>query len=173
MTHPAKVLFIFWLILLTAGCSSEPEVKPEPKTTLTLTIVAGFDINQSSLDTAAPLQARLYELQTPELFEKADFLDIYLQDSATLQDTLIKKHPLPTIQPKSTTTMSLNLDQATQYIALFAEFASYKTAVPTAVYQISRQSDNIITLHINGDHLRLSRSQNSLPSTDQSTDNES
>ncbi len=171
MTHPVRALFIFWLILLVYGCSSEPEVKPEPKTTLTLTIVAGFDINQTSLDTAAPLQARLYELQTPELFEKADFLDIYLQDSATLQDTLIKKHPLPTIQPKSTTTLSFNLDQATQYIALFAEFARYKTAVPTAVYQISRQSDNIITLHINGDHLRLSGPQNNQTDTDLDTEN--
>ena len=175
MIYPARVLFIFWFTILVSGCSSDPEVKPEPETTLTLTIIAGFDINQTSLNTAAPLQARLYELQTPELFERADFLDIYLQDSAALQDTLVKKHSLPTIWPNTTTTLSFTLDKTTQYVAVFTEFARYKTAVPSAIYRIATQSDNVITLHISGDHVRLSgsqsSSQDSLPATTQDSEN--
>ena len=172
MALPTRAWFIFWILIWVSGCSSEPDVVLIPETTLTLTIAAGVDINPSQLGTAAPLQLRLYELQNPGLFEKSDFLDIYLQDSAVLQTSLIKKHMLPTAQPGTTTEVSFSLDKTTRYIALFAEFANYKTATPSAIYRIATQANNLITLHISSNHLRLSGSQLSVPqriptSTDQ------
>ncbi|OED40488.1 type VI secretion system-associated lipoprotein [Endozoicomonas sp. (ex Bugula neritina AB1)] len=155
--------FILWLITLISGCTSTPDVKTEPDTTLTLTIDAGFYINGTRMESTAPLQARLYELQSPELFEKADFLDIYLKDISTLQDTLIKKHTLPTIQPDSHASLSFTLDKATHYIAILAEFADYQTARPTVVYPIIVKSENIVTLYIFNNHLRLSDPQKTTP----------
>lgn len=162
MTHPIRAFCLLWLIIL-AGCHSAPETKPD--TTLTVTISAGPDLNQTRQDSAAPLQVRLYELQSPELFERADFLDIYLNDASTLQDSLIKKHTLPTVQPNSQTTLSFTLDNTTRHIAVFAEFARFQSAVASAVHPVLQQSGNPITLHINGNHLRISDSEDKKNST--------
>ena len=142
-----------WLL---SGCSSKPEAEPAPPpTVLTLTIKAGVDINASSIDKAAPLQARLYELTSPTLFQQADFLSLYLEDTATLQGSLVKKHPLPTIRPGSNQTLNFQLDGTTRYIAILAEFSRYQTAVASVTDKISLNQSNTLILHINDNFLRL------------------
>lgn len=151
-------LLVFFLSL--SGCSSKPSAPPP--TTLALAIKAGSDINPSDIDQASPLQARLYELTDNTLFQQADFLSLYLEDTATLQSTLIKKHSLPTIQPDTTQTVHFQLDSATRYVAILAEFSQYQTAVAHISEAIIPNQNNILILNINGNHLRLT------PSNDQS-----
>ena len=149
---------LFMLLLLTA-CSSKPEPTPLP-TTLALTIRAGSDINPSDMDKAAPLQVRLYELTDSTLFQQADFLSLYLEDTATLQSSLIKKHSLPTVQPDSTQTLNFQLDSATRYVAVLGEFAQYQTAVANVTEAIILNQSNALILNINDNHLRLTTSSN-------------
>ena len=146
---------IAFISLLLPGCSSNPKPSPDP-TTLVLTIKAGFDINPSGIDKAAPLQARLYELTDSTLYQQADFLSLYLEDTATLQNSLIKKHPLPTIQPGSSQTLNFLLDSATRYVAVLGEFSQYQTAVANTMEAVIPCQNNILILDINDNHLRLS-----------------
>ena len=150
-----------WLLilLLLSGCSSKPEPAPQP-TTLVLTIKAGSDINPSDIDKASPLQARLYELTDNTLYQQADFLSLYLEDTATLQSSLIKKHPLPTIQPGSSQTLNFQLDNATRYVAILGEFSQYQTAVANVTEAVIPNQNNILILNINDNHLRLTPSSN-------------
>ncbi|MFK0572740.1 type VI secretion system lipoprotein TssJ [Endozoicomonas sp.] len=160
-----NISILILLIMVLTGCSRS-EVQPEPETLLSLTIIAGSeinsgsDINSTTLQgggaDAAPLQLRMYELQSTELFANADFLDIYLQDSATLQSSLIKKHRLPTVWPDTGSQLTWQLDRATRFIAIFAEFANYESAITSALAPIVPGTSNRMILQINGNHLRLS-----------------
>ena len=154
--HPAAPLFI---LLALWGCGSKPKTGPEPETVVSLWIEAGFHSNATASEQAAPLQSRLYELTDKTLFDQADFLDIFLNDSTRLQDTLVKKHTLPTIQPGTQTSLSLQLDSSTRYIAFFAEFARYDTALPKDTQAVSTGKNNLFTVYIDENRLRLSRQQ--------------
>lgn len=160
MRHFFFLFSPFFILLLLSACSSKPEPPPQP-TTLSLTIKAGSDINPSDIDKAAPLQARLYELTDNPLYQQADFLSLYLEDTATLQSSLIKKHPLPTIQPSSSQTLNFQLDSATRYVAILGEFSQYQTAVANVNEAVIPNQKNILILDINDNRLRLT------PSSDQ------
>lgn len=140
--------------ILLSACVSQPEPTPA-QTTLSLTIKAGFDINPSTTDQATPLQARLYELTDSTLCQQADFLSLYLEDTATLQSSLIKKHPLPTVHPGSSQTFSFQLDSATRFIAVLGEFSRYQGAVAHVTKAIVPGQNNGLILDINDNHLRL------------------
>lgn len=152
-----KCFFLFntaFILLLLSACSSKPEPAPQP-TTLVLTIKAGFDINPSGIDKAAPLQARLYELTDSTLYQQADFLSLYLEDTATLQSSLIKKHTIPTIQPGSSQNLNIQLDSATRYVAVLGEFSQYQSTVANVIEAVIPNHNNILILDINDNHLRL------------------
>lgn len=152
--------FLLLLALVLTGCSGS-EVRPEPETLLSLEIVADSDsnngtgMNSGQQVDAAPLQLRMYELQSAKLFANADFLDIYLQDVAILQGTLVKKHRLPTVWSDTGSQLTLQLDRTTRFIAIFAEFASYQSAIWWVLESIVPASQNSMVLQINGNHLRL------------------
>ncbi|AMO57717.1 type VI secretion system lipoprotein TssJ [Endozoicomonas montiporae] len=96
MMERKKAVFVLIMVaILLFGCSS----KQPPRTTLTLNIEAGYDINTTSPGQAAPLQTRLYELGSKTLFEQADFLDLYLKDASTLQDSLNRDR----VEPRGST----------------------------------------------------------------------
>ncbi len=111
--------------------------------------------NPSDIDKASPLQARLYELADNALYQQADFLSLYLEDTATLQSSLIKKHPLPTIQPGSSHTLNFQLDSATRFIAILGEFSQYQTTAASVSRAVIPNQSNILILNINDNHLRL------------------
>ncbi len=157
------VLFLISLTCLFSACSSKPAAKPPPPTELKVTILAGLDINPTDVGSAAPLQLRLYELKSQDLFNRADFLDIYLQDSVTLQDTLIRKHLLPVVLPDSTTALFFTLDQETRYVAVLAEFARYQSSFPVSVYRVVRNTANLISLQINDNHIRINAHRGQQP----------
>lgn len=146
-----KTAFVLIMVaILLFGCRS----KPSP-TILTLDISAGYDINRIGSGQAAPLQTRLYELSSKTLFEQADFLDIYLKDGSTLQDSLIKKHQLPVLHPGEHRKQTFQLNSATRHIGILGEFASYNSAVACAVEAIKKDINNSVTLVIEENRLRL------------------
>ena len=152
MTERKKAVFVLIMVaILLLGCSS----KQPPRTTLTLNISAGYNINATGSGQAAPLQTRLYELSSQTLFEQADFLDLYLKDASTLQDSLIKKHQLPVLHPGQQRKQRFQLNSATRYVGILGEFANYSTAVTCAVESIKTGTDNTATLVIEENHLRL------------------
>ncbi len=124
-------------------------------TTLELTLNAGYDLNPNDRGEASPLRIRLYELQAADLFNQANFLDLYQQDSASLQDSLIKTHRLPAQRPGQNIRIDIPLNTATRYIAILAEFARYQDANARAVAPVEADVRNIGTLSIEGNSLFL------------------
>ncbi|WP_062268612.1 type VI secretion system lipoprotein TssJ [Endozoicomonas arenosclerae] len=140
-----------WFLM---GCSSKPD--KVPPTLLTLDIKAGPVINANKDEKAAPLQIRLYELKSKDIFIHADFLDLYGNDSATLQGSLVRKHHLPTVWPGMNTTLSFQLDSETAFVAILGEFSDYLSAVTKLLHPVTKGKSNHLVLHIEGNRLSFS-----------------
>lgn len=150
MERKKTAFVLIMVVVLLFGCRS----KPSP-TILTLDISAAYDINRMGSGLPTPLQTRLYELSSKTLFEQADFLDIYLKDGNTLQDSLIKKHQLPVLHPGEHRKQTFQLNSATRYIGVLGEFASYNSAMASAVEAITKGANNSLALVIEENRLRL------------------
>ncbi|WP_096086446.1 type VI secretion system lipoprotein TssJ [Agaribacterium haliotis] len=117
-------------------------------TDLKLVIQASSDINPDEQENPSPLYLRLYQLKSDNMFEKADFIDLYEQDVDKLGADFLSKQELKPIQPGQSRTESFVLNPQTKYIALFAEFfqydnASYKLIVPVTSANVIRDSVSV------------------------------
>ena len=136
------VFLIVISLMFLNSCSLFSEGKPEHLTKqgahLNLVIETGYNLNPNDQNEASPLHIRLYELQSANLFNKASFLDIYSQDSATLQDSLIKKHHIPALHPGQVTELNMTLSSSsTRYVGILAEFSHYQKADAKAIKSIT------------------------------------
>ncbi|MCL6272128.1 type VI secretion system lipoprotein TssJ [Sansalvadorimonas sp. 2012CJ34-2] len=148
-------------LLTLAGCSTfssgvtEADRLKNSKTSLEITLDAGYDLNPNDRGEASPLKIRLYELQAADLFSQADFLDLYDQDSASLQDSLIKIHRIPAQRPGQKTQLDFPLDPSTRFIAVLAEFSRYQDADARVIAPIAPEVRNIGYLSMEGNSLFL------------------
>lgn len=126
-------------------------------TNLKLTVNATSDINPDEKNKPSPLYIRLYELKSPQLFEKADFIDIYERDEEVLGADFIAKQELTRFVPGTERTESLVLSKETRYVALYAEFfdygnSQYKIVFPVTANNVFR---NKVEVRVSGNKLVL------------------
>ena len=129
--------------------------KKKPETSLQLAIHADQIINTDGDAEASPVQLRLYELKSTELFNQADFLDLFNNDTAVLQSTLVSKHYLPTIWPGMSKTLTFNLNPETTSVAVVGEFARYLSATTKASSVITAGKSNQMKLTIEDNRILL------------------
>ncbi len=153
MNRWQKVGCLYTVFFLVSGCSSGPKKKPD--TVLQLSIQATQVINSDSSGQASPLQLRLYELNSTELFRQTDFLDLFSNDTAVLQSTLVSKHYLPTAWPGMTKTLTFTLNPETTSVAIVGEFAQYLSATTKASTTIIEGKSNHLKLVIEDNRIRL------------------
>ncbi len=160
---PVALIALAALVLTACGAS---KLNPynwfaNRDTIFNLVLCAGNDINKSRLEIASPLVIRFYELKSPDLFQSADFLALYLQDTTVLQHSLVKKQCLPAIHPGDKVVKKYTLNKATRYIALLGEFEDYISAVPSVLYKVTPGDDNNLKVLINGDSLQMASANKS------------
>lgn len=97
-------------------------------TDLTLTFLAEADVNPDDNKTPSPLFVRLYELKSPNMFNKANFIDIFERDAEVLGADMVSKQRLRHIRPGETRKTEFVLGKETKYVGLYAEFLQYKNA---------------------------------------------
>jgi len=145
-------LALISLVLLTSSACTTMNSKVGGAlnfdTDLKLTFVVAADANPDDDKTPSPLIIKMYELKTPDMFEKANFIDIFEQDADVLGADLVDKHRLKHLQPGEERTERFVLDKQTQYVGLFAEFlmykdAKYKLIIPIAQTNVFSSSANI------------------------------
>lgn len=126
-------------------------------TNLKLTVNAASDINPDEKDKPSPLFIRLYELKSPQLFEKADFIAMYERDEEVLGADFIAKQELTRFVPGTERTESLVLSKETRYVGLYAEFfdygnSQYKIVFPVTANNVFR---NKVEVRVSGNKLVL------------------
>ncbi|MRI32672.1 type VI secretion system lipoprotein TssJ [Endozoicomonas sp. OPT23] len=158
MNRLRHLMMMSCLVCLT-GCSvfssGQKDTTAPAGGNLKLVVVADYDLNPNDRGEASPLKIRVYELSAGDLFEQSAFLDLYDQDSATLQDSLIKMHRIPVQYPGQTTEINLTLNTATRFIGVLAEFSRYQEADARAVGVVKPDRSHIAHLTIEGNRLFL------------------
>ena len=156
MSRLKLLMVIVYLISLT-GCSvlssGQKEAAKATGGNLKLILSADHNLNPNDRGEAAPLKIRVYELAAADLFSQADFLDLYDQDSATLQDSLIKVHRIPVQYPGQTNEINLTLNDTTRFIGVLAEFSRYQEADARGVAVVRPDRSHIGHLVIEGNRL--------------------
>lgn len=94
-----------------------------------LTFRVSSDINPDDSGRPSPLYIRIYELKSPNLFERADFLDLFEHDKETLGADFIRRHDVKRLVPGLKEHVEdLQISDEAQYIAVFGEFTHYQDA---------------------------------------------
>ena len=153
-------LLLLSACLILVGCSSGSSKVGGVlglDTNLKLTVNAASDINPDEKDKPSPLFIRLYELKSPQLFEKADFIAMYERDEEVLGADFIAKQELTRFVPGTERTESLVLSKETRYVGLYAEFfdygnSQYKIVFPVTANNVFR---NKVEVRVSGNKLVL------------------
>jgi len=155
-----KSLFFVVTATVVASCSSLNGTVGTyfgMDTDLQVDFVVDADINPDELDKPSPLFIRMYELKTPKMIRKSDFIDIYERDKEVLGADLVAVHKLKRFKPGESRTEHFVLNKETHYVAYYAEFlkfkdSKYKVVVPVVSNNVFQTS---AIVHVSGNDLSV------------------
>lgn len=147
-------------ILLVASCSSSKSRVGSAlnlDTNLKINFVVDGNINPDENKRSSPVFVRLYELKSPDVFQKADFIDLYEHDAKALGADYINKQVLKPLSPGLNRTDDFVLKNGATTIGLYVEFsqyrgANYKVNFPIVEHSISK---NEVTIKISGTDISI------------------
>lgn len=153
-------LLLLLSVMLLSGCetmNSKVGGYLELDTDLQINFIVDADINPDESGSASPLFVRMYELKTDKMMSKLDFIQIYERDKEVLGADLLASHELKRFKPGESRTEQFVLDKKANYVALFAEFESYRDAkyklvIPVVANNVFR---NKVSVQITGNELLL------------------
>lgn len=131
MLKKIKILSVLFLLPLLTSCSSLNSGVGGYlglDTDLEIIFKADADINPDENNKPSPLFIRMYELKSPKMFNKSDFIGLYERDAELLGADLVASHKLKRLKPGDNRVDNFVLNKDTQYVALYAEFLKYKNA---------------------------------------------
>ena len=147
------------VIALLSGCSS---AKNKPVgTDLKLNFIVEGNINPDENKRPSPVFVRLYELKSPTIFNKADFIDLYERDKEILGSDLLAKQMLRPLPPGVTRSEKLVLTSGATQIGLYVEFSQYRGSAYKATFPIILNSvgKNEVTIRISGNEISFVKKQ--------------
>lgn len=126
-------------------------------TDLKLTFQVDADSNPDDRNKPAPVFLRLYELKSPKMFNKSDFIELYENAEERLGADLVAVQKLRRLTPGEQRDDSFVLDPETRYVALFAEFlryrdSSYRVVIPVVPNNVVSTT---ATIHISGNAMKI------------------
>lgn len=150
-SHAIKIMMVGTVILATFACTTmntKVGGMLNLDTDLKVSFYAESDINPDDNKRPSPLIIRMYELKSPHLFKKSNFIDIYEKDAEILGADMVLKKKLKHIQPGENRETSFVLNEETKFVGIFAEFLKYKNAkyklvIPVAQTNVFSSTANI------------------------------
>jgi len=119
-------LMVFILIVATLnGCSTVTKVLPEHK--VTLTIQASSDLNPDDSGRASPLYVQIYQLRKPDVFNSAEFFNLYQAKENVLADTLVSTQTI-NVLPSQKKQVQFVVSGETKYIGVLAAYNNIAVA---------------------------------------------
>jgi type VI secretion system protein VasD len=126
-------------------------------TDLQVDFVVDADINPDESGKASPLFIRMYELATPKMMARADFIEIYERDKEALGEDMVAVHKLKRFKPGESRSEHYVLNKKANYVAFYAEFlkfkgAKYKVIIPVVA---SNLIDSTAVVHVSGNKITV------------------
>jgi len=151
---------VFVTMIFGMGCSevdSKVGSVLNLDTDLKVELIVAPSVNPDEQGNASPVFIRMYELKTPQLMEKADFISIYERDEEVLGNDFIARQELKRLTPGETREERFVLNPQTQYVALYAEFFNYKKANYKVIFPVKKNNvfRNRVEVHLTGSNITL------------------
>lgn len=127
-------------ISLLSGCQTVGKTL-NFDTDLNLIIKSAANINPDDSAKPSPLFVRFYQLKSKDLFENANFIDLYERDQEMFGADILSKKELKRLTPGENREENFVLNPETQYIALFSEFLKYDESEYLVIVPI--QTNNV------------------------------
>jgi type VI secretion system protein VasD len=112
------------LLAALAGCSPPP---PPPPTVVNLTLTATQDVNPNASGQAAPVAVRVYQLDSTNAFDNAEFFPLFNDDKTALKTTLVARDDY-ILAPGTTKTVTLNPKDQVTDLGIFAGYQNFQQA---------------------------------------------
>lgn len=131
------------LLAALTGCSPPPP--PPPPTVVKLTLTATKDVNPSPSGEASPIAVRVYQLDSTNAFENAEFFPLFNDDKTALNKTLIQRDDY-ILAPGATKTETLKpKDQATD-LGIFGAYQNFQQAKWRAAVSVPAHKTTPVTV---------------------------
>jgi len=151
---------LFAAVLMTSACSSSKSrvgSALDLDTNLKINFIVDSNINPDENKRPSPVYVRVYELKSPTIFQKADFIDLYERDTTILGADFVNKQVLKPLSPGVNRTDNLLLKNGAINIGLYVEFSqyrgvNYKVNVPVVEHSLTK---NEVTVKISGTDISI------------------
>lgn len=141
LSHAIKLIMMGLLLLAGTACTTlntKVGGMLDFDSDLLISFFVDADVNPDDNKISSPLIIRMYELKSPKIFKKTNFIDLYEKDTEVLGADLMAKQRLKPIQPGENQKVSFVLNKETEYVGLFAEFLKYKNAEYKLIIPIAK-----------------------------------
>jgi len=132
---------------LLAGCPHT--VASMMSTSFEARLVASASLNPDPSGRASPLVVRLYELKDRAAFDRADFFDLFDNESATLGADLVTRDEIQ-LEPGQQRKVERRLDDATKFLGIIAAYRDLDNAEWRAVVPIRQNHGNEFSIGLGG-----------------------
>ena len=122
---------------LLAACGSKPPPEPPKPIEIAGRFEATATLNPSVSNRPSPLLVRVYELRSPTVFNRADFMALYQSDNATLAADLVAREETM-LQPGESRAFTRTLAADTRYIGVVAAYRELERSTWRAVVAVER-----------------------------------
>jgi type VI secretion system protein VasD len=135
-----------------SGCGSDP--KPKPKTTAEVKVKAAPTLNPDLNGRPSPVVVRFYQLLSPDMFQNADFFQLFEQEQAALGPTSVGKDEF-VIEPGQITTLTIPIKADVKNLGVVVAYRNYDKATWRAVVPIKQDNINPVDLQALGQIVQM------------------
>ena len=132
------LLLAGWLV----GCSSSGGQSFVPTLSIEMQLEANESLNVFDDGQSRPVVVRIYQLNDIGSFEKASYVNLFENDQTTLASSMIDSKTLGAILPGEKRQLVLGVQQQAKYLAVFAEFSNYETAVAKSYVALAKDPES-------------------------------
>lgn len=158
-----RALLAAVLALGLAGCGSDPE-PPPPKTVAEVNLMAAPTLNPDINGRPSPVVVRFHQLVTTDLFNNADFFQLFEQDQAALGPTSVAKQEA-VVQPGQIETIKIGIKPDVTALGVVVAFRNFEKATWRAVVPVEQDKINVVQLQLLSQNVQMKLEKAYVPVT--------
>lgn len=134
--------------LLVTACAKPPVIAPPPPpVSVVVEAVAAADVNPDVEGRASPVIVRIYQLADAAVFDKAELLPLWDQESATLAATVVGRDELR-LAPGARGDVRFKLDPKVGHVGVAAAYRDFRSVRWKASVAIPEQPEPGSTIRL-------------------------
>lgn len=148
-----KTVFILVATTLLLGCATGRS-KSDELHAVTVKITTTGDVNKNLDGEPSPTVIVLYQLVDVDLFNSADFFNLYQNPKTVLNNELIDQRQI-IVTPNQPKTVTLQINNGTQYLGVLAAFNDITSSQWRQTVKVERKKSIIVDIQLAGSQVSI------------------